>query len=671
MAFQGQSGDKKAFHVSDNAFFIWALALYAGVTLVILTLSFAFMKGIWSVGDTKIFFKMADLILQGGTPYVDFADPKPPLIFFTLAIPDLFGEKVFGGLLLVVLCNLGSAVLVMAIAWKLYGRLPGFAAGLLFMTGMAFTEGYFIIIEPFALLFILLATYILLFSNYNKKYLLVGICAGIAIGFKQYALLMVPLALFYMYRKGELRGAFQLIMGTLAPLLIMYAAIFLVYGTTAGTSALFWSFGIADDYVTQGSVDGISLYPVSDPLVAVADLLLEASLLMTLLIVASFEFLWDRPVTPDEEFFFVASLAFLSTLAIRPYLHYWALAIPFIVLLCVRRYRGGARSDRPLKVGSNSIANISKGAYYLAATLLYGFVLFFLCSATYLISQNIWRPYDILSYYGVADPAAKIVGPYMGTQAHPFMLFTMHLPGNNILSGLLIVGLLYLFCALIVMLIGLKLYGREAGMLAGLLFVVNIAWTQGYFTLTEPLALLLTLLSAYALFCQQGGARYLIAGICAGAAICFAPFVVLLTPVAIYAINREKDRRGILIYIACVLAAIAIIYVIAWMLNPGLPLAGHDLQVAVSYADSYRLSDALASIADIALSVCMLAILLPLAILGFARCGRHPAEAYFILASLALLCTLFFKEYMNYWLFALPFLALLCACYHRQTYGRV
>lgn len=339
MVFQERVRENNAFHVSDGSFFMCTMAIYAGVTLIILLLSSAFMNGIWMVGDTKIFFKMADLIIRGGTPYVDFADPKPPLIFFTLAVPALLGEKVFGGLLMVVLCNLGSALLVMAMAWRLYGRLPGFAAGLLFMASMALAEGYFIIIEPFMLFFMLLSTYIVLFSSLDKKYLLAGICAGIAIGFKQYALLLVPLLLFYMYRKGELKGAIQLFIAVIAPLLIIFGAVFLAYGVTAGTSALYWSFGVADVYVTQGNVADVSLYKTDDPLVAMANLLLEASLFMTLLIVAAIEFLWDRPVSPHEEFFFVASLAFLSTLAIRQYLHYWALAIPFIVLLCVRRYR--------------------------------------------------------------------------------------------------------------------------------------------------------------------------------------------------------------------------------------------------------------------------------------------------------------------------------------------
>lgn len=339
MAFQEGVQEGNAFRVSGDAFFACAVAIYAGVSLTILLLSSAFMKGIWTVGDTKIFFKMADLIIGGGTPYVDFADPKPPLIFFTLAVLDMLGEKIFGGLLLVVLCNLGSAILVMAMAWKLYGRLPGFAAGLLFMASMALAEGYFIIVEPFTLFFMLLAVYVALFSGHSKKYLVAGACTGIAIGFKQYALLLIPLLLFYMYRRGELKRAAGLAVGTIVPLLAMFAVIFLAYGMAAGTSALFWSFGVADDYVTQGSVDGISLYQVSDPLVALADLLLEASLFMTLLIMAAAGFLRDRPVSYIEEFFFLAGPAFLSTLAIRPYLHYWALAVPFIVLLCVRRYR--------------------------------------------------------------------------------------------------------------------------------------------------------------------------------------------------------------------------------------------------------------------------------------------------------------------------------------------
>lgn len=316
------------------------------------------------------------------------------------------------------------------------------------------------------------------------------------------------------------------------------------------------------------------------------------------------------------------------------------------------------------------MARPGKSAYFLAAALLYGFVLFTLCVVTYLVSQDIWRPYDILSYYGVADPAAKIVGPYLGTQARPFILFMVHLPGNNILSGLLLVGLLDLFCALLVMLIGLKLYGREAGMLAGLLFAVNIAWAQGYFTITEPLALMLLLLSAYALFCAKSGLKFFAGGLCVGAAVCFAPLVALFIPVALYAMFKNEEQSGFPGYIAGVLVALTFIFGLALLLHAGnASLAGHDLQVAVSYTDSYRTGDALVAIADIALCVCMLAILLTLAVLGFAMCGRHPPEMYFLLASLAILCTLFFKEYMNYWLFALPYLALLCTCDRKPADG--
>lgn len=317
------------------------------------------------------------------------------------------------------------------------------------------------------------------------------------------------------------------------------------------------------------------------------------------------------------------------------------------------------------------MAYLNKIAYFPAAILLYGIVLFTLSIITYAVSQSIWRPFDILSYYGLADPVVKAIGPYMGTKAYPLILFTLTLPGNGQLLGLFIVSLLELLCALIVMQIGLQLYGREAGLLAGLLFIVNIAWAQGYFTLTEPLALLLVLLSAYALFCLEGGARFFMAGLCIGAAICFTPFVALMVPAALYALYKRKELSSSIDYIVGAFLALVVIISLVLLLhvaNVEPSLIGHDYQVAVSYLDGYRTSDAMVAIADIALSVCMLFSLLPLAIMGFIKCDRRPSEEYFMLAGLALIFTLFVQEYMNYWFFVLPFLALICASYRRRTY---
>jgi hypothetical protein len=319
-----------------GAFFLYAALAYGALALIITCLAAAFIQNIWMVGDTKLFFRMAELILSGGTPYVDLMDPKPPLMFFILTVPAMLGRQLYGGLMLVGLCNFLSALVIMRMGERLYGRLPGFACGLIFMVNMALAEGFFILTEPFTLLFILLSAYALLFK---EKYLLSGLCAGIAIGFKQYALLLIPLALFYMYRKGELRQAPWLVMGVALPLAVIYGAIFLCYGADAGTSSLYWSFGVADSYVTSSYMGDIPAYRAEDPLIALANFALEASLFFSLLAVALAGIVLDRPVTPYEEYFILSGAAFLSMLAIRQYLHYWALALPFIVLLCARAYR--------------------------------------------------------------------------------------------------------------------------------------------------------------------------------------------------------------------------------------------------------------------------------------------------------------------------------------------
>ncbi|WP_174591650.1 hypothetical protein [Methanocella conradii] len=323
-------------HPSDSAFLALSVIAYAIVSLLLALMAAWFLQNIWMIGDTKLFYRMAGVIISGGTPYVDFKDPKPPLIFFALALPALLGQQLYGGLLLVGTCNFLSALVAMCMGWKLYGRFQGFTAGLLLLVNMALAEGFFILTEPFALLFILLSVYALLFM---KNELLSGISAGIAIGFKQYALLLIPLAFFTFYRRGELRKASLLIAGIALPLLIVYGAIFLAYGPIACASSLYWSFDVADAYVTSSYLGDVPAYRAEDPLVALANLGLSAGMFIMLLAVAAASLLLDRPLSTHDEFFALSGAAFLSTLAIRQYLHYWALALPFIILLCVRSYR--------------------------------------------------------------------------------------------------------------------------------------------------------------------------------------------------------------------------------------------------------------------------------------------------------------------------------------------
>ncbi len=328
--------EHKGRRLSDGAFFVLAAFAYGVAAFALAACAAWFLQNIWLIGDTKLFYKMAEVILSGGVPYVDFRDPKPPLIFFALTLPAALGQQLYGGLLLVCMCNFLSALVVMRIGWRLYGRLPGLVAGLLLLPNLAMAEGFFILTEPFALLFVLLSIYALLFL---KNELLSGIFAGVAIGFKQYALLLVPLLLFSMLGRKELRRAPKLLAGVALPLLIIYGALFLAYGPGAGASSLYWSFGVADEYLNSSYLGDIPAYRTEDPLMGLANLGLSSGLFIVLLVVAAAGVLLDRPLSPHDELFVLSAAAFLATLAIRQYLHYWALALPFIILLCVRPYR--------------------------------------------------------------------------------------------------------------------------------------------------------------------------------------------------------------------------------------------------------------------------------------------------------------------------------------------
>ena len=339
MASNGGPGRNIGLRISDRAYFIGAAAIFAVVIFALVFVTSTLMGSEWTTYDMQRFYAMAQVIVSGATPYLDYQDPKPPLIYFTLTLPTLLGQKLLGGLLLVGACDFASALLIMAMGWKLYGRFSGFLAGLLFTLNIAWAQGYFVITEPFALTFILLSTYVLVFTGGRWKYLLAGLSAGIGIGFKQYALLLIPLLLFFMLRKKEIKRVPELLIGVAIPLIIIFGTIFLVYGQNALTASIYWSYGVADTYLTQSDMGDVTSYRATDPLILAANIIMAVTIFTSLLLFALANVFQDRPLTPYDEYFILAALLFAGTILIRQYLHYWILALPFIVLLCARQFR--------------------------------------------------------------------------------------------------------------------------------------------------------------------------------------------------------------------------------------------------------------------------------------------------------------------------------------------
>ncbi|HMK47699.1 MAG TPA: glycosyltransferase family 39 protein [Methanocella sp.] len=316
--------------VSDRTFFVCSIALFIIVILAMLYISSLFMHMDSAIYDTGRFYAMAKVIAGGAIPYIDYQDPKPPLIFFILTLPVLLGQQFLGGLFLVGMCNLISAILIMIIAREYYNRAVGLLAALLFLVNMGWAQGYFVMTEPFTILFILMATYFVLCGK-NKHYKLSGLCAGIAIGFKQYALLTVPLLLMTIDSTDKTKNAVEFLIGVLIPLIAIFSSIFFIYGAQAMDASLYWSFGVAGPYIVDTTGDKV--IGTRSDLFELAVNIIIAVMILVSLIIGLTRYGENLRRSPVERYLLFSAICFALTLVIRQYLHYWALAIPFLAIL--------------------------------------------------------------------------------------------------------------------------------------------------------------------------------------------------------------------------------------------------------------------------------------------------------------------------------------------------
>jgi hypothetical protein len=289
----------------------------------------------------------------------------------------------------------------------------------------------------------------------------------------------------------------------------------------------------------------------------------------------------------------------------------------------------------------------------------------------YVLTEGLWRPFDILSYYGLADPAANMItGMLDNIWTLPPIVFSLSLPAS-IHWNYILVGCIVMASACMVTLIGTRSYGLRAGLLAGLLFTVNIVWVVGYLTLADVLALAFVLLSIYFITGASTVIKYFVSGLCIGAAACLAPLVLIVMPVSLLVTLKSKAPGSMAALVAGaiipVIAAAAMAIILFGSSAPGSVLASGLSLAGVQVAGMpYRTADAIMSIANIILAVCVITSLLPMAMARFATIERSSSDSYFMLAGLFFTGTVLLKDYLHYWFIALPFLALLCAGVYRD-----
>ncbi len=309
--------------------FLIFLVIAVGIALAMEGLSQDGLAGV----DGQRFHAMAAAIISGLLPYVDFVDPKPPLIYFVVGLMDLIAPG--GGLDIPLMAgiNLLSALLIWYIGREEYGNVAGLSAGAFYLVAAIFVQGYFLFSEQFVVLFLLLA---LLFVR-NTQYLAGGALVGLAFGFKQYALLGAIPLLYLIYKQGNKRYASflgALLVAGALPFLLLY----LIYGPLVTIEALHWTFGIGPAYIGGSTIAEIPNYHADTILAFAINIIASIGFVLPAVIFA-LSSLIRRGIRSRFEGTMVAfAIVFAGTLLIRQYLHYWILLLPFLALIACREF---------------------------------------------------------------------------------------------------------------------------------------------------------------------------------------------------------------------------------------------------------------------------------------------------------------------------------------------
>lgn len=322
------------------------LISYAGTAAVIAFFLSHIGEG-WGGIDGQRFHAMAGTILAGLIPYVDFVDPKPPLLYFTIALMDYLVPGSAADAVVMAALNVGSALLLWRIGVEDYGRVAGYSAGLLYLVGAALVQGYFLFSEQFAV-FLILCAYTL---ARQSRFVGAGLALGLACGFKQYAVLGAIPLLLLMRAEGD-RRYHRFVLPVAIAALSPFGVLYLAYGAETVFDALFWTCGVAPAYLCGSDISGIPNYCSESPIGFVVNLVASIAMVLPTVLFAGASVARRGLRTPSEKVLCLFALLFVLTILIRQYLHYWIMALPFLALLACREFA----DDRPVRQDPDGIS---------------------------------------------------------------------------------------------------------------------------------------------------------------------------------------------------------------------------------------------------------------------------------------------------------------------------
>lgn len=287
--------------------------------------------------DGARFHAMANAIIAGLAPYIDYIDPKPPLLYITIAILDVIAPFRAADSVIIAAVNVLCAYGIYTIGRDDYGSVAGYSAGLLYIFSAAFVQGFFLFSEQFALLFII-ASFIM---ARRSRYATAGLFVGLACGYKQYAVIsLIPL--FYLAYREEYQRYERIVAAAAIPVAGMFLLLYIFYGAEVVASGLYWTFGVVPDYLA-GTTQQIPDYHARGIIDLAANLVVSVAMVVPTLVFAAASVARRGIRGPNEGAILLFAAVFLSTIFIRQYLHYWILVLPFLSLLACRAF-----ADDPL-----------------------------------------------------------------------------------------------------------------------------------------------------------------------------------------------------------------------------------------------------------------------------------------------------------------------------------
>lgn len=271
--------------------------------------------------DEGVFLTIARGMIHGSLPYRDFFDHKPPGIYFVLAAVGVLGHSVFIPKILTLLINLVTIGCTAFLAKKL--RLNGYVAAIAFTLGLIFFEGNYILAEPFLALCLVIATLFLIKKESGPNYFLAGIFLGLAIAFKQTAVINLLIVIAILFYERKFRLLLYLIFGT-----VLLALPFFAY---------FYGNSIEHEAFRQIVVLNFSNYPRESIRAVFSGLLLSffQTLPIWVLFISGLIKSRNRKGTIWILFF---SLLPIPLFLVRHYPHYWIQILPFVAIISALGY---------------------------------------------------------------------------------------------------------------------------------------------------------------------------------------------------------------------------------------------------------------------------------------------------------------------------------------------